>query len=468
MDDSMKDAELPFHGATPEQTDEAAPKGNDRFAPSLIQGVDRIVSEVLESARPRRKRAHSAKGECVRELWESVGEAGKNVLPPSAKLSNVAAAAWRRHVLTNLNLLDASKSRTEGSRSLEWRQTQPPDIGHFLARNLIELLPSIGTNYGAPLEGVLFVGPKYNRILIDCELVPQPLEVAFLIYHLYIHFVAGHTPRHQFGVRFEYGRGRTPMEVLADSEYGEQEGIADDGATCLWDDWYVDAYRMSDFSRSLARGAISSGASSQLIRSVLRNRKGLFYSVWRTVGSLTARTKDSNLYLLLNDLSPSLKFNGPFAVVEGTDRHAYLICLEPDGQKPDQIKGWRRWIPSRRVLTRLGLASKDIVRISDEELSKYEDVRLLIEPQDVRQVRDALMRAASKEEGLVGIAKGVPAAASWADVKAPGVLKNTWSTPNWSTDEVVRLARELCPEVTRTPAQTEGDRLKIGELVGSS
>jgi len=298
-------------------------------------------------------------------------------------LSEEGVAAWHEHEEANRGM--PGIRRGEGSDiKLDWPMDPPREIREFLAHNPPRFVASLGPD----LAAALFSGPRRSTMVIARDVVDQSLEVIFLICHMYIHLALGHLRRSGFDCRLEYRPGHTPPELLRGSEYRDAENVADDGATCLWDNWYTTAYQMRPSNRTRARTALAQGeVQSQTIRAMLRNRGGVLTALWKTIDGATAPLKSTRLYPMLELLSPSVRFAGP-RVVRGKDRHVYLGCIDEQGHR------WKRWIPSARVLDRLGVEPRDVEPVSEQELREYDEGRILIMPEEVRQARALLQQAA--------------------------------------------------------------------------
>jgi hypothetical protein len=358
---------LPTRATTLEELVAHIPSVGNEATPELLLTPQRIRELALQAAalEPRSTAGHGGRR-------TSPGAFDCAELAPEVSLSDDASAIWALHVYVNEDQALASDP-TLGDSDVRLRASIPEDLERFLGTTPVRILPAIGTHFGSSIAGAILAGPRRNHLLIAKGVVKQPLDVMFLLYHMYHHIILRHVSRNELGYRFEYERGKTPQQMLDLPGYIEQEAIVDDGATCLWDDWYIDSYQMSPFSWMFARGALAgSGLEKPVIRWVFRNRPGLR----RIIATRFLRP-------LYKALGPAYRFSGPMAVVQGNDRHMFLLCYGGARQ-------WKRWIPSHKVLARLEVSASAVAFVGDKELERYEDGRILIDPKEVREARDVL------------------------------------------------------------------------------
>lgn len=299
--------------------------------------------------------------------------------------------SWRRHLFAEQHHIP---SRASGNAAkVRWKKALPPRLRQILESTELELATSLGRDIAA----AVFVGPTTTRLIFGRDSFQEPLELEFLLYHLYLHTL-GDLPVEGFGSWLEYKRETTSnhlIPLLSDEQYREHEAVVNDEATCLMYDNYVSGPRLHPLSRSLVRRALKRQVVElKLIRTVLgdRNllRRLMRLWMWTILASL------SHNPWLRRVARPRLQFTEHVAVVrEASWKPIYLIWANPDGAL------WRRWVPSRKVLLALGLRRADVALIGD--LSRYRDDGILLEPNDVRQAYLALARASRSVLPLPGV-----------------------------------------------------------------
>jgi len=301
------------------------------------------------------------------------------ILERSGALSSAIIDSWRSHVSANR----ARSCFLPAQNFVEVRWPRPSSnlIEPFLRSNPIEVVDGLGRE----VKAALFTGPYCNKFVLSRAILKDPTETAFLIYHMLMHLLGGHMRNRTYGFRIEYTRGKA-VPLLQDlPAYHDEENWADDTATCLWDGAYSSSALTWAYAKLLAKaGQDCVGVDPPLIRAMLRDRSWFRQSIFNRL-PFSSRVLRS----LRNLLYPPVSYTGPAAVVHGSSRSVYFVCKDP--RDPKLI--WKRWVPSQRVLARLGIAAEDVVPVEDAELEHYRPGRLLIEPIEVDHARQLLERS---------------------------------------------------------------------------
>jgi hypothetical protein len=274
----------------------------------------------------------------------------------------------------------------DGNPQLHWKEAPPERI-----RQLIddELHLTVVSSLGPHIAAVTFVGPWRTRVFLGRDAFFDALEAEFMAYHMYLHSL-GDLPVDGFGMWVEYKRDVEPAALLgelASQELREAEARVNDAATCLLFDEYISGDKMHALSRGVLKSALARGVATRPeLRAVLRNRIRVREHVQRILTVLYAPIANT----VLGDLvRPSLAFSGGAAVMrEAWWKPIYLIGLDAQGEPI------RRRIPSRKVLTFLGLRIRDIAPISRGQLKRYRYAGLLIEPEEVLATNRVLAESA--------------------------------------------------------------------------
>jgi len=265
---------------------------------------------------------------------------------------------------------------------LRWKEAPPERLEQLIADEVyLSVVPTLGRDIAA----VTFVGPWRTRVVLGRDAFFDELEAEFLAYHMYLHSL-GDLPIDGFGMWVEYKRDvRTPelLPVLKNAQLRESEARVNDAASCLLFDEYVAGHTMHALSRSVIKHALARGiVTGPDVRSVLRNRVRVREAVQRLLTALYAPIAHTAFGAFVR---PSLAFNQRAAVVrEAWWQPIYLIGMD------DRERPVKRRIPSRKVLTALGLRLCDIAPVSSVALGRYEYSGLLIDPNEVLTMNKVL------------------------------------------------------------------------------
>lgn len=300
--------------------------------------------------------------------------------------SDALLASWQDYLTTHTSM---PASRDTRSHMLVAGISLPaPDrVRQLLDAVEIKQVASLGSDIAA----VAFFGSGSTRLVLGQDAIfddPEDLEAAFLAYRLYLStfasFAPGDLPQLDGGCRVVYKQD-SPLRRLcyADSQ-GHQDWI-DDAATTLLFPEYADDQELGQY-RSLLRAALARPTVDlPLLRDILSEpillrrevqqiyQKAMTYH--RIAGIVTA-------------LKPRLRFVEPGAVVRELESGSiYFIWKDPHGVRR------RRWIPSRKVALALGMDLARLQAVDRTELKQYDYNGILLDPNQVRQVRAWLENA---------------------------------------------------------------------------
>jgi hypothetical protein len=270
------------------------------------------------------------------------------------------AVSWRRHLFAE------QTNRTYVARNeagaFRWTEQAAPRLRQILARVWVDLVPSLGSNVAA----AVFVGPRTTRIVLGQDAIFDDLEAEFLVWHLYGHAVED-LPTAGFGCWIEYRRDASSSRldpVLGDPVLREREVAANDFAVGRMYDEYGSGPSVPE------EGGI---LRERIVGSRLRHVAQIYdlaAARWESAGRLLR-------------LSP--RFNrSPALVRRRWWSPVYLTWVDEDFQN------CCRWIPSRRIVYKLGVRLDDIETRNDLDVSAYRYEGLLIDPAEVRMVREVL------------------------------------------------------------------------------
>jgi hypothetical protein len=292
--------------------------------------------------------------------------------------SNQLIDAWKRHVLAEVT--DVRLIQPDVSAELHWKRNVPTRLAQFMGSLDIEIVPSLGRDVAA----ATFSGPHRTRVVLGSDSFVDAPHAEFLVYHMFLHGIMGDLPIEGFGFWVEYridSQDQLVVERLKDQPYREAEARVNDAATCAMYDFYVDGQQLAVLSKSVVRETLRRGlANVPLLRSMIKDRPSVRRGVKERMPHYSRLVETARRSVA------RVKFREHVAVVrEEWWRGIYLIWKDPDGTK------WRKCIPSRRVLVRVGFRLDDVAPINHSRLHKYRDAGVLIDPDDVMWVRQMLV-----------------------------------------------------------------------------
>lgn len=264
---------------------------------------------------------------------------------------------------------------------LRWKIAPPPRLQRLLDGIDVEIVATLGRE----AAGAVLTGPRHTRILIGKDAVHDALEAELLVYHLYLHSLTD-LPIGGFGCWIEYRHDPDAERyrlLLADADYREHEAWINDTVTCLMFDEYAAIPTTPPPGESILRDALRRhAAGNPVLRTLFDERGRLRHEIRAKLATVYVTTAATQFAAMAR---PHAQFRQHIAVVhQATSGPISLIWADEHGR-------WRRWIPSRKVLTALGLRLADVALIGD--LSSYRYDGVLVAPDDVAQVESALLHA---------------------------------------------------------------------------
>jgi hypothetical protein len=300
----------------------------------------------------------------------------------AGRASDALATAWHRHLLAER--YGVPLKGEQSGRRVRWKVSPPEAIKEFLARIDVEFVPHLGPAICA----AAFVGPRRTRIVLAADAVQDAAEAEFEIFQLGIAaFNSDLSPRAGalggFGCWIDYRRDHP----AADGRCGLQQHATDersrDFAVCLMDEEYIshDRDAIRQMSRSLLRGAVQRSIDGNaVLRAILGNRLMLRSPLTSMLGLLGR-----------SFAGPRLQFTEHMLLVRDERRDdVYLLWADPSGIRR------RRWIPSRRVLAKIGVTRIGVIPpVTAAFLAEYQYDGVLVSSLHVDVVRDLLRSATS-------------------------------------------------------------------------
>ncbi len=307
---------------------------------------------------------------------------------------------WRNHLYANVQIEQiAAASRPAVTEDGNWASMARHEVNELIEQTIeVKEVDDLGPD----LISVILGGPRRTTFLFSSDALAEVTDVErdFLLYHMISHFlIPGHLPKNAFSIRLEYKRGHIPQGLYTCVDRRcrylggvrlQEEGEADDGATCSQAAEYVTSNELSPLSRKMARGALQHGVSVRQLRALIRERERKQDRLFKFAAHAGAALRERNLERFL---APPLNYRGTLRVVRPRDdRHVYVTgCVKGE-------KSWKRWICSSKVLTRLGLEIGDVEVIPAGALQDYEDKGPLLDPAEVDQLHTVLSDSLPKRQ----------------------------------------------------------------------